>query len=372
MRTLVNRVSALGVATVVVVGLSLAAIVEQALLPTAHSTHQHETASAPGPVHTRSRSPRPSRSAKRVSPATLLSRQVKKAATLQRGPAARREYGVGTVATPVVHVSRMDRTWAFGTEAIPAPSGSAAAPESSLFLARASGSRWTVALAGTPEFADLVPKAPASVLHKDERTTLKKFRTPGKAPLETGLMLPWSVGQSWSAVTTEPGTWGFDGGDGRVLAAGDGLLYRLCSSSPDRGMVLLVHPNGLATEYYQMEDLTPVADGDAVKQGDYLGRTGNDQSCGGGRASTRLVRFSLRDADGPVPLDQVKIGGWTLHSTSDEVFADRGGLRVDAGNPLLNFGTAPAPAPSTSPAPSSSSSPKAPGSAPANDPRAST
>jgi LasA protease len=294
---------------------------------------------------------------------------VKKAATTQRGPVARRAYGVGKVAAPVVHVSRMDKTWAFGTEAIPAPAGSAAAPESSLFLARASGSRWTVALAGTSEFADLITKAPTSVLHKDERDTLKKFRAPGKGPLETGLMLPWSVGQSWSAVTTEPGTWGFDGGDGRVLAAGDGLLYRLCSSSPDRGLVLLVHPNGLATEYYQMDDLTPVADGDAVKQGDYLGRTSNDQSCGGGHASTRLVRFSLRDADGPIPLDQVKIGGWTLHSAPDEVFADRSGLRVDAGNPLLNFGTVPAPVPSGTPSKSPS---KAPGSAPANDPKAST
>jgi hypothetical protein len=368
MRTLVNRVSALGVATVVVVGLSLAAIVEQALLPTAHSAHQRETASAPRPVRTRSHSPRPSRSAKRVSPATLLSRQVKKAATTQRGPVARREFGVGKVAAPVVHVSRIDKTWAFGTEAIPAPAGSAAAPESSLFLARASGSRWTVALAGTSAFADLVPKAPTSVLHKDERDTLTRFRATGKAPAETGLMLPWSVGQSWSAVTTEPATLGFDGGDGRVLAAGDGLLYRLCSSSPDRGLVLLVHPNGLATEYYQMDDLTPVADGDAVKQGDYLGRTSNDQPCGGGPASTRLVRFSLRDGDGPIPLDQVKIGGWTLHSTSAEVFADRGGLRVDAGNPLLNFGTVPAPAPSATP----SKTPKAPASAPANDPKAST
>jgi hypothetical protein len=370
MRTLVNRVSALGVATVVVVGLSLAAIVEQALLPTAHSAHRHDAASAPEPVHSRSHKPRPSRSAKRVSPATLLSRQVKKAATTERGPTARREYGVGKVSDPVVNVTRMDHTWAFGTEAIPAPAGSSAAPESALFLARASGTRWTVALAGTQEFAELVPKAPTSVVHKDERDTLKKLRGPGKAPLDTGLMLPWSVGQSWSAVTTEPGTWGFDGGDGRVLAAGDGLLYRLCSSSPDRGMVLLVHPNGLATEYYQMDDITPVADGDAVKQGDYLGRTSTDQPCGGGHASSRLVRFSLRDAEGPVPLDQVKIGGWDLHSTSDGVFADHGELRVEAGNPLLNFGTAPAPAPSKTP--THTHTPKAPSSAPANDPKVST
>jgi hypothetical protein len=370
MRTLVNRVSALGMATIVVMGLSLAAIVEQALMPTGQSAHQSQAAGAPGPSRSRSKKPRPSRSAKRVSPATRLSRQVKKSATAQRGAVARREYGVGTVATPVVHVSRMAKTWAFGTEAIPTPSGSFAAPESSLFLARAVGTKWTVALAGTEEFADLIPKAPDSVLHKDERDALKRFRTSGKAPLETGLMLPWEIGQSWSAVITESGTWGFDGGDGRVLAAGDGLLYHLCSSAPDRGMVLLVHPSGLATEYYQMDDIAQVKDGDAVKQGDYLGRTSVDQSCGGGKATGKMVRFSLRDADGLIPLDQVTIGGWTLHSTDDEMFADRGGLRISAVNPLLNFGTVPAPAPSATPSksPTKTKSPKAPSS---GDPKAS-
>ncbi|MDN3352118.1 M23 family metallopeptidase [Actinomadura sp. DC4] len=374
MRTLVNRVSAMGTATIVVMGLSLAAIVEQALLPTGQSAHQRQAAAAPGPSKSRAKKPRPSRSVKRVSPTTLLSRQVKKAATAQRGAVAKREYGVGTVATPVVHVSRIARSWAFGTEAIPTPSGSSAAPESSLFLARASGTQWTVALAGTPKFADLIPKAPESVVHKDERDALKRFRTSGKAPLETGLMLPWKIGQSWSAVATESGTWGFDGGDGRVLAAGDGLLYRVCSASPNRGMVLLVHPSGLATEYYQMDDITQVADGEAVKRGDYLGRTSDDQSCGGGHAASKMVRFSLRDAEGPISLDQVDVGGWTLHSTADEMFADRGGLRISPGNPLLNFGTAPAPTPSPTPSksPSKTKSPKAPATGPANDPKAST
>lgn len=349
MRTLVNRVSALGTATVVLVGLSLAAIVEQAMFPTAHSSHKRPVASAPGPVRTRSHRAHPSRSVRRVSPMTLLGRQVKKSVAAQRGPVARREYGVGEVPAPVIRVSRTDRghTWAFGTEAIPAPASSSAAPESSLFLARADGPRWKVALAGTPEFAALAPKAPASVLHANERETLTRFRATPVA--DTGLMLPWSVGQSWSAVTTGPGAWGFEGGDGRVLAAGDGLLYRMCSSAPGHGLVLLVHPNGLATEYDQLEDVTQVADGDAVKQGDYLGRTGTEQPCGGGRAPRRLVRFALRSATGPLALDEVAIGGWVLHTTSDDDFADRGGLRVEAGNPLLNFGPAPTPTPSPSP-----------------------
>ena len=366
MRTLVNRVSALGVATIVVVGLSLAAIVEQAMFPTTHSSHRHVAAASAKPVRHRTHTPRPSRSHKRMSPATLLSRQVKKEAAAQRGPVARREYGVGKVAAPVVHVSRMEHTWAFGTEAIPAPLGSAAAPEPSLFLARSAGAHWTVALAGTAEFARLAAKAPTSVLSKEERTVLKAYHGAAKTTLETGLMLPWQVGQSWSAMATEPTAWGFDGGDGRVLAAGDGLLYRLCSSAPDRGLVLVIHPSGLATEYAQMADITPVPDGGAVKQGDYLGRTGTDRACGGGQAPTRLVRFALRDATGPIPLDRVKIGGWMLHSAADAMYADRDGVRVNVGNPLLNFGETPTPTPSPTPAPkhtpkphSSTSDPKA-------------
>lgn len=305
----------------------------------------------------------------------LLSRQVEKTAAAQRGPVARHEYGVGTVSAPVVRVSRMTRTWAFGTEAIPAPSGSSAAPEPSLFLARADGPHWTIALAGTPEFSRLISKAPTSVLHANERAALKRYRMQAKKTPDPGLMLPWRVGQSWSALPAASGAWGFNGGDGRVLAAGDGILYRLCSSTPNRGLVLIVHPNGLATEYDQMDDLAPIRDGDMVKQGAYLGHTGTDQPCGGGQAPTRQVRFALRDANGPIPLDQMRMGGWVLHSASNQMFAERDGVRVDVGNPLLNFGNVPLPAPSGKPARKPTGKPaqasKAPSPAAAN-PRAAT
>jgi hypothetical protein len=360
--SLVNRVSSVGTAMVVTVGLLLAAIVEQKVLPV--GSHRPPVA-APAPVRSSPRPTFPSRSAphrKRVSPAALLSRQVQRVAITERGPVARREYGGGTVGSPVVLLGRMDsrHTWAFGTEAIPPPHGMTALPDSSLYLAHATGKTWKVALAGTPGFAALLRTAPATVLPAAERPVLQHYDAAVKAAADTGLMLPWSVGQSWTIFPASNGASGFDGGDGRVLAATAGRLYRLCSSSPDRGLVLLIRDDGIATEYYQLNEITQVPDGGVVKQGDYLGRTSTDQPCGGGAAPRRMVRFGLRNAAGPIPLDGMKLSGWTLHLTPAAMFAERDGLRVDAGNPLLNFGMLPAPTPTLSPSTAPSRSPKMP------------
>jgi Peptidase family M23 len=354
-----DRISAVGVVVVIAVGLALAAIVEQAVMPPSarHPVSERQ------PVRHRPR-PRPSRTVPAhataprspMSRAAQLNRKVESVALAQRSPVARREYGVGTLSAPIVRLSRMDRrgTWAFGTETIPPPRGMTVMPDSSLYLAQLTRTGWRVALAGTPDFTTLLRKAPASVVTAAERPALQKFSTAVDTPLDTGLMLPWSVGQSWSLLASDRGVSGFDGGDGRVLAAGDGRIYRLCSSAAGHGLVLLVHPNGLATQYYQLTDVPKVRDGSLVKRGAYLGRTGTEQPCGGGEAPQRMVRFSIRDADGPVRLDRVQIGGWTLRETVAATFAERAGVRVEAGNPLLNFGATPA---SPTPAPSASRSP---------------
>jgi hypothetical protein len=361
MLSLVNRVSATGTAVVVLLGLALAAIVEQAVLPDGDSLRSR---ASHGPSHAAPRRTHPSRSKHRrkpPSPTILLDRQVRRVAMVERGPAVRRVYGTTTVSAPVVRNTRMDhrRTWAFGTEAIPPPSGTTAVPESSPFIAHATGHRWSVALAGTPDFARLMREAPASVVPKAERTALERYNAKPKAA-DAELALPWSVGQSWTVLPAGDDL-SFDGGDGRVLAATAGRLYRVCSPSPDRGLVLVIGSDGTAAAYYQLDRLTQVPDGGLVKQGDYLGRTSTDQPCGGGEAQRRLVRFGLRDSAGPVPLDGVRLGGWTLHLTATKVYAERDGLRVSAGNPLLNFGLtlAPSPAPSKPPrSPKPSHAPK--------------
>lgn len=350
MLSLVDRVSATGTAVIVLVVLALAAIVEQAVL--ADGTAPQPRAST-GPSHATARPAHPARSTHRrrpPSPTVLLDRQVRRVALVERGAAVRRAYGTTTVSAPVVRNSRMDhrRTWAFGTEAIPPPRDVTTMPESSPFIAHATAGGWRVALAGTADFARLMREAPASVLPTQERTALERYdaKTGGTA----GLALPWSVGQSWTVLPAGRDL-AFDGGDGRVLAATSGRLYRVCSPSPDRGLVLVIGSDGTAAEYYQLDRLTQVPDGGLVKQGDYLGRTGTDQPCGGGEARRRLVRFGLRGPAGPIPLDGVRLGGWTLHQTATEVYAERDGLRVSAGNPLLNFGLTLDPLPAPTPKP---------------------
>jgi hypothetical protein len=354
-----DRISALGVVVVIAVGLILAAIVEQAVMPPSARHPVAERHPVNNRTHARTSRPVPAHAAAPKSPmsrAAQLSRKVETVALAQRSPVARREYGVGTLSAPVVRLSRMDRrgTWAFGTETIPPPPGMPVMPDSSLYLAQLTPAGWNVALAGTPEFTTLLNKAPASVVSAGERPALAKFSTAVDTPLDSGLMLPWTVGQSWSLLASDQGVSGFDGGDGRVLAAGDGRIYRLCSTAAGHGLVLLVHPNGLATQYYQLTDVTKARDGSLVKRGAYLGRTGTEQPCGGGEAPQRMVRFSISDANGPVRLDRVQIGGWTLRETMAATFAERAGVRVAAGNPLLNFGAvsaSPTPAPSASPSP---------------------
>ncbi|WP_433173057.1 M23 family metallopeptidase [Actinoallomurus sp. CA-150999] len=353
-----DRVSALGSVVVIAVGLMLAAIVEQVVMPPSarHPVAERRRVHATPTRTHRPASAHPSPSRIPVSPATQLSRKVEKVALAERSPMVRRNYGVGTLNTPIVRLSRMDSRddWAFGTATIPPPSDMTVMPESSVFLAQMTGTGWDVALAGTPEFAALLKKAPASVVSDGERPVLAKFSAAADTPLDTGLMLPWGIGQSWSLLASDKGVSGFDGGDGRVLAPGDGRIYRLCSSAPGHGLVLLIHPNGLASEYYQLSDVTRVRDGSLVKRGDYLGRTGTEQPCGGGEAPQRMVRFALSDADGPMRLDRLQLGGWTLRETPAATFAERAGVRVDADNPLLNFGVMPtSPAvPSGSPSPS--------------------
>jgi hypothetical protein len=378
---LANRVSALGTAVVVAVGMMLAVIVEQKMFPVG-SVHRQPVAQGPGHAKPRPKPTRHRPSPKPVSPTHVLDRLVQQVALKERGPVARHEYGAQEIAAPVVRISRFgaQRRWAFGTEVIPPPQGATAVPESSLYLAHAAGKGWKVALAGTPDFTALLREAPTSVLPGGERTVLERYdasaksaapkakATPVKAkpttaPAGEGLMLPWSAGQSWTLLPAELGS-SFDGGDGRVLAAGTGRLYRLCSSSPDHGLVMVIGADGTAAVYYQLDQITDVPDGSLVEQGDYLGRTSTDQPCGGGQAPRRLVRFGLRNVDGPLTLEGVKLGGWTLHQSPAEIFAERDGLRVEAGNPLLNFGVTTSPAPAPSPTHSSSKAPSKPTKAP--------
>jgi murein DD-endopeptidase MepM/ murein hydrolase activator NlpD len=160
----------------------------------------------------------------------------------------------------------------------------------------------------------------------------------GAAKKTDDLMLPWKQGQPWSLVADAYGV-GFTGGDGRVLAAADGRLYRVCSTSSGGGLILLIHPNGLATEYYQVSSQPDLTPGSIVKRGDYLGKAGTDHPCGGGSDEAQ-VRFGLRHADRAVSIAGHTVGGWTFHvgTDLDRYVAVHDDQQVLPGEDVVNLG----------------------------------
>ncbi|WP_165975807.1 M23 family metallopeptidase [Actinomadura rubrisoli] len=291
-----------------------------------------------------------------------LTAQVRKLTLAQRGAAARRSYGAAPDRPPIVDAARTsgDKTWVFGTTAIPVPGTSAATPEIAFFAARWRQGRWQVGLSGGPAFNGLLGVMPATVMSADEARALRRY---GAVTAEQatalvngtrsgdGLMLPWKVGASWSmaagdgAGATRPlGSLAFSGGDGRVVASGSGRLYRFCEDGAGRAMVMIVHASGLATTYYRVRSVAQLRDGSVVKRGDPLGRTGGDRPCGGAEAPRAEVGFDLRTGAEEVPLDGAVIGGWTFRERAKPLlgYAERGALQVLPGALLANLGPVPA------------------------------
>ncbi|MFG1999898.1 hypothetical protein ACGFNU_12195 [Spirillospora sp. NPDC048911] len=302
----------------------------------------------------------------------VLTSQIRELTVAQRGAAARQEYGVPADKPPLVVVSRVsrDRTWAFGTTALPVPAGRSSMPHVALFAARWTAGRWQPALSGTTAFAGIVGRMPPAMMSVSEASLLSKHSamTAGQGAsaangtrVGDGLMLPWRVGASWTLGATEGAgarplaALAFTGGDGQVAAAGDGRLYRFCAAG-SRGFVMVIHPSGLASAYYRMRDVAQLRDGSVVKQGDPLGRTGGDLPCGGAPAPRAEVQFALRGASENVPLDGAQLGGWIFRERARPLlgFAERGLLQVLPGAPLANLGPVPPtepPGPADQPAP---------------------
>ncbi|GAA1814702.1 hypothetical protein [Actinomadura chokoriensis] len=308
----------------------------------------------------------------------VLAAQVRKLTLDERGAAARQAYGAAPTQPPIVGATRTsaDRTWVFGTSAIPVPASSTANPEVAFYAAHWTGEEWQVGLSGGRAFAALLADVPAAVMSASEMRLLRKYGSvtaAQAAALVNGtragdrLMLPWKIGQVWAMTTsdgaTSPrplGSLAFSGGDGRVLASGTGRLYRFCGNASGNALVMLIHPSGLATTYYGLRSVPQLRDGSVVEQGDAIGRTGTTRPCGGAAAPRAEVGFALRGGGGAVPLDGAEIGGWTFRERAKPLlgFAERGALQVLPGGLMANLGPVPAadeepapPSPSPSPSP---------------------
>jgi hypothetical protein len=169
-----------------------------------------------------------------------------------------------------------------------------------------------------------------------------------------------------------------------VLAAGTGLLYRFCGGRGSDALIEIIHPDGSATEYYQLRAETRARDGSLVSAGTFLGMAGTSLACGaattgsgpgpgpgvGTNSKTSApepgaVSFAVIARGNVLNLNGLILGGWTFHQQTNPplVWAQRAAVRVPLGGLLKNFGAAtpgaatPAPSPTASPSPSPSSSP---------------
>ena len=153
----------------------------------------------------------------------------------------------------------------------------------------------------------------------------------------------------------------FSGGDGRVRAAGPGRLYRFCGGPGRDALIEVIHPDGSATEYYQLSAETRIADGSLVAAGTYLGMTGTSLACGGTvpgpgpgpgngtgkngeRPALGAVSFAVLGTGGVMNLSGLTLGGWTFHqqATPPLAWAQRAAVRVMIGGLLEEFWCRPA------------------------------
>jgi hypothetical protein len=307
----------------------------------------------------------------------LLATAVRKLTLAERGASARQAYGAALTRNPFVDATRQsaDKTWVFGTTAIPVPETSAASAEVALYAAHWTGSQWQVGLSGDKAFVTLLRALPASLMSASESRLLLKYGALSAAQATAvvngtrtgdGLELPWKAGQAWTMSTSDGSapprplaSLAFSGGDGRVLASGLGRLYRFCSTKAG-AVVMLIHASGVATTYDNLRTPSQLRDGSVVKRGALLGRTGTARPCGGAAAPANEVGFGLRRGGGAVSLDGAEIGGWTFRERAKPLlgFAERGILQVLPGALLANLGQVPPADDSPSSSPSPGAKPK--------------
>lgn len=257
--------------------------------------------------------------------------------------------------TPLVEPTKSSGDWAFGSTTIPlSATDEHQAPKMALFLAHRDRSGWRVELDSTAGFAELAASAPTSILSAGEkRTFANHYRASTRATTrattmaDTGLGLPWARGVAWwmgggphghSGSSRPFNSIDFNGGDGRVLSAGAGRVYKSCVRGRS-ALVKVVHDNGYSTTYYHMLNLTTLADGSAVNSTTYLGVIGNELPCGGSSSGAH-VHFSLLRGNTEVSVHTMRIGGWTFYEGSQAYrgYAERNGTQVQVGGRVTNYG----------------------------------
>jgi len=248
-----------------------------------------------------------------------------------------------------VNVSREDAQagWSTGTAVITAAEREGSYPDGWVFVAQRENGHWSVGLDGSAQFGRLASAAPEGIMSAGEREVFAAAGRMGDigiaatASSTTELRLPWAVGQSWRLTGgphgTSRGSVDLAGGDGRVLAAGSGNVYVMCSSR--RGWLRVYHPNGYTSDYYHLSGNITPANGTSVGEGAFLGNIGVDVSCGGS-ATGPHVHWSILKGDTRVGWHQRSAGKWVFFNGAAEYegYALHGSTRVNVGGSLYNYG----------------------------------
>ncbi|XVV06516.1 peptidoglycan DD-metalloendopeptidase family protein [Actinosynnema sp. CA-248983] len=275
-----------------------------------------------------------------------LATTVRSAVLAQHGAALQEQWGARSLREPLFEPTRTSGDWVFGSTTVPMAYGQEhGSPLMALFLAKRTGKTWKVEFDGTPGFAALAQQAP--VLSDGEKETFRNNASGVQTLADTGLGLPWPQGVAWwmgggphgNSGSTRPfSSIDFNGGDGRVLSAGPGRVYKSCIRGRS-ALVKVVHDNGYSTTYYHMYDLTTLADGSAVRTGTYLGHIGNELPCGGSSSGAH-VHFSLLKGNTHISVNGMTIGGWTFYEGAQAYggYAQRGSTRVNVGGRVTNYG----------------------------------
>jgi LasA protease len=261
-----------------------------------------------------------------------------------------------------VAVQRRSDGWVFGFAVQRAAFRAGDYPVAWLFLAQREGRQWTVTLDTDAGFAQVAAAAPLGIFNAQEKATFAARRAAAQgisiqavSSNNTGLRLPYQVGQAWT-MTGGPHGWvgperpfsaiDLAGGDGVVRAGADGIVYTMCADSSGGapgGWRRVYHANGYTTDYYHLSNLSALTDGSWLGGTKKLGHTGRNV-CDGGSASGAHVHWGILDGTTRVQWHWKSAGQWVFWegSTAHGGYALHGSTRVNVGGTLHNYGKLPA------------------------------
>ena len=168
--------------------------------------------------------------------------------------------------------------WVFGTATQILREDESGDPVTKLFIARNVNGRWISGVEGSSQFGALLDAAPprcsrptsGKIWRRDaHRLHHDRLHCRNRALRCRGSRMPGGIGRAVHTAGPDKAgriTPSISGGNGRVLAARDGYLYKSCERDGS-AIVKVVHDNGYATTYYHMVRLTSLNSGTRVRQG---------------------------------------------------------------------------------------------------------